>query len=180
MQFDTNQEEKELAGLNAELEQIQASLEQDFASYATANTTAEDEELFFDNREEFYKKLLQKQNAFFEEKIGSKKTRVGELEQSIQNKKTLGAIEEAKNEFLKANPEANIQELMAFFDEDLTKRETNEMESLPPLEFFNKVYELYKQRKGEGDKGEELPFKLEGASGNVENSSGYENPLSRY
>ncbi len=181
MEFDTQQEEKELAGINTELEQIQTSLEQDFVSYALENTTPEDEELFFDNREQFYKNLLNMQNAFFQEKIRSKEARAGELQESIQRKKTLGEIEQAKEEFLKANPDANIQEIMEFFLEDTTNKQKQELESLPPLDFFNKVYELFKQSKGQEDsKEEELPPKLEGVSGSIQDGGGDNNPLNRY
>lgn len=181
MEFDTQQEEKELAGINTELEQIQTSLEQDFVSYALENTTPEDEELFFDNREQFYKNLLNMQNAFFEEKIRSKQARAGELQESIESKKTLGELEQAKEEFLKANPDANIQEIMEFFLEDTTNKQKQELESLPPLDFFNKVYELFKQNKGQEDSKEgELPPKLEGVSGGIQDGGWDNNPLNRY
>lgn len=181
MDFDTQQEEKELAGINTELEQIQASLEQDFVSYALENTTQEDEELFFDNREQFYKNLLNLQNAFFEEKIRSKQARAGELQDSIQGKKSLGEIEQAKEEFLKANPDANIEEIMGFYLEETTNKQKQELESMPPLDFFNKVYELFKQSKGqEVAKEEELPPKLEGVSGSIQNGGWDNNPLNRY
>lgn len=62
--FDTTAEENELNALNAELEQARASLEGDFAKYAAENTSAELEELFFENKEEFFKAILEMQNTF--------------------------------------------------------------------------------------------------------------------
>ncbi|PZT47727.1 hypothetical protein B6S12_07650 [Helicobacter valdiviensis] len=176
-EFDTQEEEKELAALSAEIEQIQASLEADFVGYAVENTTEEDENLFFDNRAEFYTRLLEKQNAFFEEKIANKQKRVGELQTSIQEKKTLGAVEAAKNEFLKANPNVDINALMQFFIEDLPPKVKASLEKLEPLEFFNALYKLFLEAN---DKKEELPQKLEGVSAEAQSNGGDDNPLNRY
>ena len=162
--------ERELAGLQNELAQNEASLEGDFARFLSENLTADDEELFFENKEEFFKKVLDMQNVFFNDKIASKQQRAGEIETEISQKKTLASIENAQAEFLKANPNADVKAMFDYFTNDIPPRVQRELESLAPNEFFNKLYELYKTQNKTDSKEDKIPKHYDGANVDATNA----------
>ncbi|TSA81487.1 Coiled-coil domain-containing protein [Helicobacter mehlei] len=172
-------QEVELRTLQAEIKQAEQSLESDFANYAAQNTTPELESLFFDDKAGFVKKLLQMQNQFLQEKLGSKVQRAQELQGEITQKRNMQDLEAAKQAFLQQHPDANMDEIMAFYHEDLPPKYQRQLESLQGVEFFNALYELYKAYKGPQEPPEaqeaqeapqELPQRLEGNS--AQNPSG--------
>lgn len=158
--FDTSAQQQELDAINAELEQARASIEGDFAKFASENTTPEMEELFFENKEQFYLQILQMQNDFLESGVGAKEQRAAELTADINQKQQMGAIEQAEMAFLQKHPEVNTDELLDFFKNDLPPRQQAELEKLPPEQFFEALFEL----KG----GEQAPQQEEQASGEDE------------
>ncbi len=175
--FDTTAEENELNALNAELEQARASLEGDFAKYAAENTSAELEELFFEDKEEFFKTILQMQNKFLSEGVGAKEARANQLTADINQKKQFSQIEEAKNAFEAKYPEISVETLLSFYQEALPPKIVAQLEALPPEQFFEELYNIYKAMNGEGEtkqeeQGEKLPQQISGAPQSSEAASG--------
>ncbi|KAA6234356.1 hypothetical protein FMM56_00965 [Campylobacter sp. LR264d] len=176
-EFDDREEQLELAALQKELEQAGASIEKDFASYMAKNTTSELEELFFENKEAFYMQILQNQNIFLEENINPKLARSKELEGKISEKKSLSNIQAAAQNFLQSHPDVDINDLMRFFIEELGAKVKTQIESLPPEQFFEALYELYKRANKEEVINEPLPKKLSGVPSDTTQRSMQDNDL---
>lgn len=183
--FDTTAEENELNALNAELEQARASLEGDFAKYAAENTSAELEELFFENKEEFFKAILEMQNTFLSEGIGAKEARASQLTTDINQKKQFSQIEVAKNAFEAKHPEISVETLLQFYQEALPPKIVSQLDALQPEQFFEELYNIYKAMNGEGEtkqeQGEKLPQQISGTpqSSEAANGAGSELPFQR-
>ena len=65
-EFDTLQDEADLKALDEEIAQASESLESDFAKFAASKMDEKMEELFFENKEDFFKQILLWQNEFLE------------------------------------------------------------------------------------------------------------------
>lgn len=157
----------ERQALEAELKQSEASIESDFAKACAESLNSDDEELFFNDKEAFIKLVLQKQNDFLNSQIAPKLNRINELDSQIAQKKSFAEIESAQNDFLQSHPDADINELIGFYEEDLPPRYKKELDNLSASEFFRTLYELYKRAQGseqeqEEVQSEELPQRLEG------------------
>ena len=131
-EFDTSAQQSELDAINAELEQLNALWENNFSEHFAANKTPEMDELYFENPKAFADEFQKMQNVFYDEQIGSKKARAGELESEIAQKQQFGAIDGAMKEFQAAHPDVNVNELMRFFSEEIAPKKMAELEALPP------------------------------------------------
>lgn len=182
--FDTSGEQTELDALNAELEQARANIEGNFSEYFAQNATPELDELYFEDKKAFADEFQKMQNVYFDEQIGVKQARAGELESSIAQKQQFGVIDEALKNFQAAHPDVNIEELFRFMNEDLSPKKVAELESLPPEQFFDELYALYGQMmSGESAneaKKEKLPQQLRGVpSNNTQSGAASELPTQR-
>lgn len=177
-------EEDELAAVEAELEQARASIEKDFAAYMANKTDEQMEELFFENKTAFYEAILQEQNVFLQSTIEPKMQRAEALRGDINQKKQFQALEEAKAAFLQSHPDADIENLMQFYLNELPPRVAKELEALfPSLEFFEKVYELMNAQGGGEVRQEEqsLPTQIQGQGVSAEASPSNETlPFERF
>ncbi|WP_104686765.1 Coiled-coil domain-containing protein [Helicobacter felis] len=189
-------QELELEVLKKEIQQAEQSLESDFAKYAGEHIDAQLEALFFDDRVGFIKKILEMQNQFLSEQLGQKVQRAKDLQEDITLKRGMQDLEKVKAEFLNAHPEANIDEILEFYNEELPPKYQKQLESLQGLDFFNTLYELYKAFKGTDapqDKQEsqepqeaqqppqeELPKRLEGNTPNNPSSANSELVMNRF
>lgn len=171
--FDSSAESSELQALQAELEQNAQSIESDFAKYAAEKLTADDEELFFENKEAFISKILQMQNEFLETNIAPKQARAQELQGQISKKQDLANFDKAVKEFSQQHPEVNINELMEFLQNEIPPRIQRELEKIQDSsEFINTLYEVYMQANGgaqaqgaqEPARGEALPKQVQGVN----------------
>ena len=135
---------KELETLKNEISQAEASLESDFAKYAADNINERLEQLFFDNKEQFIQELLTMQNQFLKDKLGDKAKRVSELHEEISSEQTKQELENMKEQFKQAHPDANMDDLIRFYNEDLPPKYRKQLDSLEGLDFFNQLYEVYK------------------------------------
>lgn len=165
--YDTSAEQGELDALNAELEQNRANIEANFSEYFAQNCPAELDELYFEDKKAFADKFQEMQNVFYDENIGTKAARADELNASISEKQQMSLVDEALQAFQQQHPDVNTDELFRFFSEDLPPKKVNELQNLPPEQFFEALYALY-QGQGEqnGDKKEKLPKQLNGVPSN--------------
>jgi hypothetical protein len=184
--FDTSAEESELQALQAEITQAQASLEGDFAKYwAENNDTPETDELYFEDKEAFMKKVLQDQNAYLDERLRPKIQRANELGADISQKQQFGAIDSAVKAFKEKHPDVDENELMKFFNEQIPPEVQAQLQQLPPEQFFEELLALYNGvtgGAGEQAQGEEqLPQQINGvaSSEGVANGVSGENPFER-
>lgn len=162
--YDTSAEQKELEALQKELEDAAASAEGQFAEFMAENTSPELEELFFENRMQFYAEVLKMQNAWVENNLNSKARKAQGLSADIQKKQAFAEVEAAQNAFLQKHPEANIEALMAFFAEELRPREQAELNKLPPLDFFEALYQMFQAAQGNATQSPKLPQQIQGSA----------------
>ncbi|CCB79050.1 hypothetical protein HBZC1_00640 [Helicobacter bizzozeronii CIII-1] len=177
-------QEVELETLKREIKQAEDSLESDFAKYAAEHIDADLEALFFDDKPGFIKKLLEMQNQFLQEQLGSKVERAKQLQGEITQKKGLEQLEQDKAQFLQEHPDANMDELINFYNEELPPKYQKQLESLQGVEFFNALYELFKAYKGapepQEQQKEELPQRLEGNTPESPSPSNAELVMNRF
>lgn len=188
--YDTSSEQQEYDTLLNELEQSQATLENDLAIDIARKITPELEELFFEDKEEFLREVFKMQNEFLETKIKPKAERAKELGTSIEKKQTMQSIENAQNEFLQNHPEVNPNELMDFFMQ-LPPQVQEQLSQLPPEQFFETLLEAYNQsqqpsqeapaQQEQATQGNALPTQIKGVGNNTALSeSGNNLPMERF
>lgn len=194
--YDTSGELAELEALKAELSQSEEALEGNAASDIAKQLTEADDELYFEDKEAFVKRIFALQNAWIKENIAPKEARINELGASIANKQEQESIEAGAQAFLANHPELTpdiIPVIMQFVAEELPPRMAKELHSISdPLEFFETAYAIYSQATGHAQgenpqepqgqqKNEELPAQLQGVSKQADMQGSNEPmPMDRY
>ncbi|MGG7073186.1 hypothetical protein U5B43_02830 [Campylobacter sp. 9BO] len=158
-EFDTVSDEEALKLAQEELEQSRNAIDAGFAKFMSENLSPELEELFFSDKEQFFLKVEEQKELFIEEQLGGKVKTINELNLKIRDKVQNRDIANAKKEFLKAHPDADFNAMSEFFENETTKKQREEILSLPALQGYEKVYELM----GGGANSEKLPQQLEGS-----------------
>ncbi|HEC1564675.1 TPA: hypothetical protein R1X66_000680 [Campylobacter upsaliensis] len=163
-----NDDEARLAVLENEISQAEASLEQDFASFAAEKIASDEslEELYFEDKEEFIKQILHLQNEFLKS-LQNKVDEANELRGQIGQKKAFDNIQAAADAFDAQNLGVSADTLLDFFQKDLSPRAKANLESLEPSAFFEELYKLY-QGENKEQESEELPQRLNASSASVE------------
>lgn len=167
------EQEMRLKALEDEISQAEASLENDFAKFASAKLESDEafEELFFEDKEGFIKQILALQNEFLKS-LQAKVDEANTLRGKIGQAKAMDNIQAAAEAFDARNLGVSSDELLDFFSQDLPPREKAALESLEPSAFFTALFEKYQNAKGaEKEKNEGLPQRLNASSANVENDS---------
>lgn len=180
--YATDKDEAALAALDEEIKQASQSLEADFAKFAASKIDEKSEELFFENKEEFFKQVCQWQNDFLQN-LRAKQGEAENLRQTINTKKNFSQIQKAQEEFQKNHPDVNLDELMEFYTNDLSPRVKTELDKLEPNAFFNALFEEFKKAKGEGEpqkEAKDLPQRLEGANTDLNAQNGEDSTFNRY
>lgn len=178
----------ELSVLEGEISDAMNAFESDFALAVAqkVNESPELESLFFDDREEFFKQILTFQNEFLEG-IKSKMSKASELRGSIEENGKQADFDSKMQEFAKAHPEVDIQELMAFAD-TLPQEIKDQLNELPPRFFFDALLEIFNRKDelgGEqpqaksGAGGAGLPEQLNGVASNQELGADENLPMTR-
>ena len=189
--YDTSGELAELEALKAELSQSEEALEGNAAQAIAKQLTEADDELYFEDKEAFVKRIFTLQNAWIKENIEPKQARINELGASIANKQEQESIEAGAQAFLANHPELTpdfIPVIMQFVAEELPPRMAKELHSISdPLEFFEAAYALYSQATGQAQEpqgqqeSEELPAQLQGVSKQADMQGSNEPmPMDRY
>lgn len=158
-EYDITQEQGQLEAIQKELQDIEASVENDFAEHISALIDNDSvlEELFFSDRVTFFKKVIEEQNKFVNALVEPRVAKVKELQDTIAGKSELANIEAIKQDFQSRHPEVNIKELIAFFANELPQRVQEEIKSQPIEAFFDLVYEIYAAQNAEEAPPEESP-----------------------
>lgn len=162
-----NDDEARLAVLENEISQAEASLENDFASFAAQKLNSDEglEEAFFEDKEEFIKQILHLQNEFLKS-LQNKVDEANELRGQIGQKKAFDTIQAAADAFDAQNLGVSSDALLDFFQKDLSPRAKANLENLEPSAFFEELYKLYQGETQE--QSEELPQRLNASSASVE------------
>lgn len=178
--------------LRSELEQNLASFEENFAKKAAdeVNNNPELEELFFENREDFFKKILELQNAFITSEIDSKKDELAAVESDIAMENQMNTMQEAQEAFLQNHPDVDINVLLDFYMNDLSPKEQQALEQLTPDELFEAIYQIYLMKTGQAQPQEaneqeqsqdaELPKQVGGYPADIQSGNSETLPTDRY
>lgn len=145
--FDTTKDIEQLQGLEKEVQDIEASLENNFAEYITQliDNDPTFEDLFYSDRKTFFKKVIQEQNEFVKAQIQPKLAKAEELNSQIQDKQELSRIDLIKRQFQAAHPNVDVKELIMFFANELPPKIQQEIKAQPIEQFFELVYAIYQQ-----------------------------------
>lgn len=171
--YDYKDDEARLKALESEISQAEASLENDFASFASKRLDdANMEELFYEDKEAFVKQILQMQNEFLKG-LQDKVSEANELRGQIGQKKALSDIEAAAAEFDNQGLGVDSDTLLDYFQNDLTPREKGEFENLNARDFFAALAKKYLEGKGK-NQNEPLPQRLNASSASIDGSEGGE------
>ncbi|RDU51757.1 Coiled-coil domain-containing protein [Helicobacter sp. MIT 00-7814] len=170
--------QEELSALENEISQAESMLEQNAANAIAEQITPELEELFFEDKVGFVKKIFEMQNKFLQDTIAPKVQRANELKGEITQEAQFAEIESAKEAFLQKHPEVDFESLMSFYQEDLSPRQMESISNLPPVEFFEELYKLYSAQNGT-PAGNNAPTQLVGVSGDAEVGGNENLPMER-
>ncbi|MCQ2693951.1 Coiled-coil domain-containing protein [Helicobacter pylori] len=145
------EKEIELETLKREIAQAEASLENDFAKHMAEKTDEKLEDLFFNNKVDFYRFVLVEQNDFLNNHISKKINKAIALSEEIETSKKSQEIEKAKAEFLEKHKDENINfnELVLFYNEELPQKYKREIDKLDGVQFFQAIYDLFQAAQGE-------------------------------
>lgn len=171
-EYDTTQEQGQLEAIQKELQDIEASVENDFAEHISALIDNDSvlEELFFSDRVTFFKKVIEEQNKFVSALVEPRAAKAKELQDTIAGKSEMANIEAIKQDFQSRYPEVDIKELIAFFANELPPRVQEEIKSQPIEAFFDLVYEIYAAQNApqeevqEESPPEDLPAQAQGVA----------------
>lgn len=178
-EYDTTQESSQLESIQKELQDIEASVENDFAEHISGVIDNDSvlEELFFSDRVTFFKKVIEEQNKFVNALVEPRVAKAKELQDTIAGKNEMANIEAIKQDFQSRHPDVDIKELIAFFANELPPRVQEEIKSQPIEAFFDLVYEIYAAQNApqeEAQEGEpppeELPAQAQGVAVDTEQS----------
>ncbi|WP_131158286.1 Coiled-coil domain-containing protein [Helicobacter pylori] len=178
------EKEIEFETLKREIEQAEASLEQDFIKHMVEKTDEKVEDLFFSNKPEFYRFVFTEQNNYLREKLTDKVGRALDLSNEIQRDKDAEEIEKDKEAFLKKHPGTDLDELLEFYNEEVPNRIKKQIDKLEGEAFFESVLDYFNalNAKEEPKREEESQLPKE-ALGNGVSGVGYannENIMTRY
>lgn len=165
--FDTTQQESELGALETELNESLSALDSDFANFYAENMPEDVEELFFEDRAGFLMEVEKAKVEYIQEKITPMEQRKEELTQNIAQNKQGAAIWEAQAAFTKAYPDADLDSLLKFYNENLSPKQKQELESEGDLfKAYEKVYQ-YMNGGAEEESGQKrnLPKQTNGQFG---------------
>ncbi|WQS37069.1 Coiled-coil domain-containing protein [Helicobacter pylori] len=151
MVTEIREKEIELETLKREIAQAEASLENDFAKHMAEKTDEKLEDLFFNDKVDFYRSVLVEQNNYLNEHVSKKIDKALALSEEIDTSKKSQEIEKAKVEFLEKHKDENIDfnELADFYNEDLPQKYKREIDKLNGVQFFQAIYDLLKAAQGE-------------------------------
>lgn len=178
-EYDTAQEQGQLESIQKELQDIEASVENDFAEHISGVIDNDSvlEELFFSDRVTFFKKVIEEQNKFVNALVEPRVAKAKELQDTIAGKNEMANIEAIKQDFQSRHPDVDIKELIAFFANELPPRVQEEIKAQPIEAFFDLVYEIYAAQNApqeEAQEGEpppeELPAQAQGVAVDTEKS----------
>ncbi|MFA4743830.1 Coiled-coil domain-containing protein [Helicobacter pylori] len=179
------EKEIELETLKREIAQAEASLENDFAKHMAEKTDEKLEDLFFNNKVDFYKSVLVEQNNYLNEHVSKKINKAVALSEEIETSKKKEELENAKEEFLEKHKDEKIDfnDLVDFYNEELPQKYKREIDKLDGSQFFQAIYDLSKAAQGETqdekpsakDEERNLPKEVQGngvsSSANARNQS---------
>lgn len=165
--FDTTHQESELSALENELNESLSALDSDFASFYAENMPDDVEELFFEDRAAFLMEVEKAKMQYIQEKITPMEQRKEELTQSIAQNKQGAAIWQAQAAFTKAYPDADLDSLLKFYNENLSPKQKQELEREGDLfKAYEKVYQYMNGGSDEGSaKKRDLPKQTSGQFG---------------
>ncbi|RKV11119.1 Coiled-coil domain-containing protein [Helicobacter pylori] len=145
------EKEIELETLKREIAQAEASLENDFAKHMAEKTDEKLEDLFFNNKVDFYRSVLVEQNNYLNEHVSKKIDKAIALSEEIETSKKSQEIEEAKAEFLEKHKNENIDfnKLVDFYNEELPQKYKREIDKLDGVQFFQAIYDMFQAAQGE-------------------------------
>lgn len=149
-----------LNDLKSGVASIQEGLAKELAEMVENNPELED--LFFEDKEAFFKKIIEFQDKVVNERIVDRQNELEEFDKNAQFESGLQALEQAKKAFQEAHPDVNADELMQFYL-TLPQDVQAQLDSLAPDALFEKLFELY-QAQGGAQQGQQdqLPKQLNG------------------
>ena len=155
-----------LQALNAELDQARASIEQNLAKeLAQLATDTELEDLFYEDKEAFFNKILQIQNEKILSQLQPLVDERNALGQEVQAQNKMEAIEQARQKFEAENPQVDTQALLQGFTQ-LPPEQQAQIENLPPEQIFPALQQLLGISGGSAS-GAELPQQVTGVPSNA-------------
>lgn len=148
-----------MQALEAELEQARASIEQNLAKdLAKLSSDTELEDLFYEDKEAFFKKVLEIQNEKILSQLQPLVDERNKLGQEVDAQNKMQALEQARLEFEQANPQVDTQSLLQGFTQ-LPPEQQAEIEALPPEQIFPALQQILGSG---GASGAELPQQVAG------------------
>lgn len=132
--YDISQDMGLLQELQSELQQTISSIDSDFASFYATNMPSEVEELFYEDRAKFLLEVEKAKQGYLEQRMIPMQQKASELQQTINDKQNQSSIWEAQIAFTRKYPDVDLDEMLAFYNEELSPKQKKELEKLGSLE----------------------------------------------
>lgn len=131
----------------AELSEIDATLDAEFLEKIETLLTPEQMELRFeDDPRPFLQAVEDAREMFTKEKLESLTNTINTMRTEVSNEEESLDIEDAKRMFLEAHPEADWNALVDFWKNHVTQFQKDELAQYSGLELIEKGYELYTKK----------------------------------
>lgn len=166
-------DEAKLSILQEDYSNIADKLHDEFESVLETNPSSlfneeELEQLSSDSNISAKNKMLRARfEQYRDEKLSQKQDEIGKFETSLKDRKGQFEILSESSKFSKENPEANMEELADFIQNDLTinQKKAFREKSKSKAEFLALAYEEYKKQNPSQSEDDELPPDLSGVNG---------------
>ncbi|AFI05218.1 hypothetical protein [Helicobacter cetorum] len=144
------------------------------------------ENLFFESKVDFYKYVLTSQNNYLKERLTDKVDKAKSLSEEIHTSKKKQEVETAKAEFLKKHPDADMEDLIEFYNNEIPPKYKKEIDTLEGEAFFEAILTLFEatqepaQQDKQPQKEQPLPKELQGNGVASTNSALNSSVVNRY
>jgi len=157
-----NVKKAQLQLLEMELSEVDAKLDAEFIEkIPTILTTEEKDMRMEDDIRPFLTMIEQKREDFYREKLSELKNKVDTIKGEVNDEEQGIMIDDAKDEFVEAHPEADFNAINDFYHNQTTKNERDEIYAQTDhFSALEKAYEFYlKKNKKEPQKQTKTPEK---------------------
>lgn len=172
--------EQDLSALADEIDAIQDGVADEYIEVFCKEIDADEskKQTMLENPREFLKAFVTGMQGYLEQKLAPKLQGKADLEQKLKDGKQDKEEKEAMSKLREIYKDADFEDLVEYFENELTKKQQAEFSNLTLLDGLKKLYEM---KYADKLKEEKLPEEYEGVNPDDEdfNNGGYTSPLAR-
>lgn len=172
--------EQDLSALADEIDAIQNGVADEYIEVFCKEIDADEskKQTMLENPREFLKAFVAGMQGYLEQKLAPKLQGKADLEQKLKDGKQDKEEKQAMSELRKIYKDADFEDLVEYFENELTKKQQAEFNNLSLLDGLKKLYEM---KYADKLKEEKLPEEYEGVNPyEVMQDTKQDLPINRY